>query len=64
MSAWKNAAGDASNIHWSMRLCCVFSWAKALNQRLRAERAKKAEPIRRVHVVALTADADEADRAR
>jgi hypothetical protein len=25
MSAWKNVAGDASNIHWSIKLCWVFS---------------------------------------
>ena len=44
MSGWKNVDGGASNIHWSIRKCCVFSWAKALNQRFEPRAERKVRP--------------------
>ena len=46
------------------RLCCVFSCAKALNQRFEPRPRRKPMRVRRVHVVRLAADADQPDGAR
>ena len=44
MSGWKKTDGGASNIHWSMRKCCVFSCANALNQRFEPSAERKLSP--------------------